>query len=173
MDETRQNDEILGSLLDRAAADEIEAMYLLGIAYGSGTLVPVELKEAASWFRRAIAHNHAAAKTSMAYLYASGQGVGRNRQAAYILLREAIGEGDQAAKPVLMKLKQRMDAEDIDRAERRYVTRQRLRAIDRGGECPNTLETPRRDRADTVIVIDDAMPLCLDNSRQSSGHVAG
>ncbi len=136
------------TMIERARNGEAEAMYLIGIAYAGGRLVPENIVEAAAWFLRAARLDHSPAKTSMAYLYASGQGVARDRVAAYVLLREAIHEGEASAKPLMATLKQRLDDDEIARAERKYRTRQKLRALDR---VDVTIPTA----GDAVEIIDD------------------
>jgi TPR repeat protein len=58
-----------------AEAGNVEAQYILGMAYLSGTDLPVDLPAAVNWIEKAAHNDHAAAQFQLAVMYCTGQGV--------------------------------------------------------------------------------------------------
>ncbi len=114
----------------RSAAEEgdPEAMYLLGVAYAQGRFVPQDDAEAAVWFKRAAVRDHRRAKVSLGYCCATGRGVRRDLEKAYVLLREAADEGDPQGFKLAEKVARRLHGEVLRRCEREIKRRRILRA---------------------------------------------
>ncbi len=124
----------------RAAAEagDAEAMYLLGVAYAQGRLVPQSDVEAASWFRRAAARDHLRGRVSLGYCLATGRGVRRDLEKAYILLREAADAGDPQGFGLAEKVARRLHGEVLRRCDRQIRRRRILRSAGRkptGSDC--------------------------------------
>lgn len=96
-----------------------ESMYLLGAAYMQGAGIEVDEQAAAKWFHEAAKRGHAKAKTSMAFLTATGRGVRRDAVRAYVLLAEAAASGDPSATDMQFRLRKKMHESEIREAEKR------------------------------------------------------
>ncbi len=72
--------------------------FQIGLMYDTGKMgLPQDDKQAAEWYRKAADRDFAAARTKLAYMYAAGRGVERNRTEAGKLLRRAAEQGDTVA----------------------------------------------------------------------------
>ncbi len=129
----------------RAAAEagDAEAMYLLGVAYAQGRVVPQSDVEAATWFGRAAARDHLRGRVSLGYCLATGRGIHRDLEKAYILLREAADAGDPQGFGLAEKVAQRLHGEVLRRCDRQIRRRRILRAAGRKPAGPDG----RRDGA--------------------------
>ena len=65
--------------------------------YEDGQIVPQDLAEAASWFRKAAEQNNAAAQFNLGRMYENGRGVAQDFVAAMHWYRRASDRGDAAA----------------------------------------------------------------------------
>lgn len=115
-------DPALGARIARlrqgAGEGKADAMYQLGAAHAQGRGVEKNFTEAARWFHEATKRGHAKAKTSIAYLYATGQGVRLDQRLAFIFLSQASAEGDLQAPDMLFKLRRTMQPAQIREAEK-------------------------------------------------------
>jgi TPR repeat protein len=96
-----------------------ESMFLLGVAYAQGAGVERDEKLAAKWFHESSKRGFARAKTSLAFLTATGRGVRRDPVRAYVLLAEAAAAGDTEASDMQFRLRKKMHPAEIKEAEKR------------------------------------------------------
>ncbi len=80
------------------------AQYNLGIMYGKGLGVPVDMNEAAKWLRKAAEQGNADAQYSLGAIYANGEGFTRNRAEAEKWLRMSATQGHVGAQKALRML---------------------------------------------------------------------
>src|SRR4051794_24279297 len=118
-DEPAANANSLENLRFAAEDGQVEAMFLLGVAYAQGSGVARDEIAAASWFHRASKKGHARAKTSMGFLYSTGRGVRRDLVLAHLLLTQAATLGDNLANDMLIRLRRQMHPSQIRDAEKR------------------------------------------------------
>lgn len=146
----------IARLREAAGKGDPQAMYLLGVAHARGRFVTKDDAEAAIWFGRAAAHDHTEAKVSLGYCLATGRGVRRDLERAYMLLREAADAGDARGFELAEKVASRMHGELLRRCERELKRRRILRAAARSrsptapsstdpAPSPPGRERPRKD----------------------------
>lgn len=81
----------------KAAQGDAEAQYSLGLKYGCGDQVVLDLSQAAAWYRRAADQDHPLAQFNLAMMYAEGQGVTQDDAEAVRWIRRAAALGDAGA----------------------------------------------------------------------------
>ncbi len=142
----------IARLREAAGKGDPQAMYLLGVAHAQGRFVAKDDAEAAVWFGRAAARDHLGAKVSLGYCLATGRGVRRDPERAYMLLREAADAGDAHAFELAERVASRMHGELLRRCERELKRRRILRAAarSRSSAAPSSTDPapspPGRDR---------------------------
>jgi TPR repeat protein len=94
----------LKELVERANQGDPEAQYRLGEMYyysgiriGEGSLRDQDLKEAATWYRKAAEQGHADAQDRLGGMYSSGDGVLKDLKEAATWYRKAAEQGDAHA----------------------------------------------------------------------------
>ena len=92
-----------------AQAGKAHAMYLLGLAYATGSGAPKNYKEALYWYQKAAAHGNADAMYALGEAYEHGAGVREDVQQAVHWYDEATLRGNKAAKAALDRLGESFD----------------------------------------------------------------
>jgi len=91
----------------------------LGFCYATGRGVAKNEKEAAKWFRKAAAQNHAGAQYNLSLCYLNGIGVEKDEVEGSKWMLLAAGQGDEQAKQFMTKLENEMTREQIAEAQKR------------------------------------------------------
>lgn len=90
--------EALKNLWPRAHSGDAEAQYQLGILYGSGTGLALDLAKSAEWHRRAAEQGHDKSQAMVGLFYNTGQGVPRNQAEAIKWWRKSAAQGNADAR---------------------------------------------------------------------------
>lgn len=85
---------VIDDVRRRAAAGELEAIFLMGTAYDEGLGVAEDPSTAVTWFRRAADAQHVLAEHNLANAYAAGRGVAKDEAAAVHWWIRAATQGD-------------------------------------------------------------------------------
>lgn len=86
--------EVIGAVEQRAAAGDIEAVFLLGTAHDEGLGKPEDPAAAARWFERAANAGHTLARHNLANAYNAGRGVPQDASQAVRWWTMAAAAGD-------------------------------------------------------------------------------
>jgi TPR repeat protein len=86
----------IGPLLAIAERGDAKAQNLLGVMYEKGEGVPVNLAQAAQWYRRAADQQYATAQNNLGWMYATGRGVTRSDVEAVQWYQRAAQQGESA-----------------------------------------------------------------------------
>ena len=99
IDAYRRGDYVTALKVFRTLADQGNAngQNTVGILYGRGLGVPVDLAEAVRWFRRAAEQGHTVAQHNLGAAYFRGRGVLRDDAEAIRWFRKAAGKGHAAS----------------------------------------------------------------------------
>jgi len=81
----------------RAESGDAKSQVEVGVAYASGSGVPVDDAEAVRWFRKAAEQRNAAGEYSLGEMYATGRGVGKDYSQAARWIQKAADQGDVRA----------------------------------------------------------------------------
>lgn len=95
---TKQYDRAVALWRRAAAKGNVQAEYLLGIAYRSGRGVPRDLEKAERWLSRADRNGSPDARYALGMMYRNGLGVARSRDKAIELFERAAAAGHERAK---------------------------------------------------------------------------
>ena len=90
----------------------------LGYMYALGEGVEADLAEAARWFERAARAGDVASQLTLGVMYANGEGVERDQVKAFAWLSLAGAAGRDVALDYLELVRERLDSEGRDRANR-------------------------------------------------------
>ncbi len=102
--------------------------FCVGYFYQRGLGVPANFKEAAKWYREAVARGHSQAMLRLAEMYAKGDGVPVDRAEAYILYFDAYTQGSGEARVQALALFQNLNKVEMKRLEKKLHNR-RLDAL--------------------------------------------
>ena len=103
----------------RQAAEQgaAEAQYNLGLMHANGRGVPENDAEAVKWFRLAAEQGFAPAQNDLGLMHANGSGVPQDDVLAYAWVNLAVEQGNELASENKDKLRTRMTANQIARAQ--------------------------------------------------------
>jgi len=87
----------ISSISRRAGQVDPEAEYQLGALYMTGTNVPLDYRQALTWYRRAAEQNYPDAEFSLGYMYEQGEGVNRDYREAKRYYTAAAQQGHATA----------------------------------------------------------------------------
>lgn len=90
--------EALKNWWPRAHRGDAEAQYQLGILYGTGAGLALDLAKSAEWHRRAAEQGHDKAQAMLGLFYNTGQGVSKNQAEAIKWWRKSAGTGNADAR---------------------------------------------------------------------------
>ena len=102
-----------------AAQGYAVAQYNLGVMYGKGQGVPQDYQEAMKWYRQAAAQGRAAAQYNLGVMFVNGEGVSKNYVEGYAWIIIALENGMEDANQAKAQIEERLDASQIEAAERR------------------------------------------------------
>jgi TPR repeat protein len=77
---------------------DAQAQYELGLLYGTGTAVALDLTESAKWHKLAAEQGHDRAQSMLGLFYNTGQGVPKNQAEAIIWWRKSAAQGNADAR---------------------------------------------------------------------------
>ncbi len=97
--------------------DYYRAQYQLGKIYEKGLGVETDLKQAATWYKKAAEHGHHKAQYRIGKFYTQGKGVGKNGIKAYAWLYAAAVGNIAEANELMEKIRDRLKPEKLTRAE--------------------------------------------------------
>ena len=100
-----------------AAQGEAEAQYNLGLMYATGRGVPENDAEAVKWYRLAAEQGFTPAQNDLGLMHANGRGVPQDDVLAYAWVNLAVEQGNELASENKDKLRTRMTANQIARAQ--------------------------------------------------------
>lgn len=86
------------------------SQYSLGWMYHHGEGVPVDLEEAAKWYRKAADQNHLSAQNNLAYMYENGEGVAKDLAQALKLYSQCSAGGLEKCAPKVKELEEALKA---------------------------------------------------------------
>jgi uncharacterized protein len=86
--------EALKAWWPRAHRGDAEAQYQLGILYGTGAGLALDLTKSAEWHRRAAEQGHDKAQAMLGLFYSTGQGVPKNQDEAIKWWRQSAAQGN-------------------------------------------------------------------------------
>jgi TPR repeat protein len=95
--ETQDQEQLLASLRDAAAAGNRDAQYRLGMAYANGEGVGLDFRAAAEWIEKSARQGLTEAQRTLAWLHANGYGVDQSNVEARRWFLEAAEAGDATA----------------------------------------------------------------------------
>lgn len=90
--------EALKNWWPRAHRGDAEAQYQLGILYGTGVGLALDLAKSAEWHRRSAEQGHDRAQAMVGMFYNTGQGVPRNQAEALKWWRKSAAQGNADAR---------------------------------------------------------------------------
>lgn len=90
--------EALKNWWPRAHRGDAQAQYELGILYGTGTGLALDLAKSAEWHRRAAEQGHDRAQAMLGLFYNTGQGVAKNQAEAIKWWRKSAAQGNADAR---------------------------------------------------------------------------
>ena len=104
--------EAIGYLEKAAAADDVHALFNLGVVYSGDKYASADKERAAACYRRAAECGHYPSQSRLGYMYASGQGVTKDRVQAYLWLTLAAQHGIGTALNALNSVVEAMSADE-------------------------------------------------------------
>jgi len=116
------------ALLPLAKADDMEAMYKLGISYAQPSDVQ-DYEQARYWLKKAALLNHAKAQYYLGYMYAHGDGVEIDAGEATVWFWLAASNEERASRRYLKLMANTGDPEELQKA--------RVRASEIWATMPN------------------------------------
>lgn len=87
----------LQGTLNKAELGDADAQFGLGLKYGNSLGDSLDFEQAAQWYRKAAAQNHALAQFNLGVMYAKGQGVPLDDAESARWLKKAADLGDAGA----------------------------------------------------------------------------
>ena len=105
-------------LLPKAKAEDMEAMYQLGISYAQPSDVQ-DYEQARFWLKKAALLNHAKAQYYMGYMYANGHGVDVDPAEATVWFWLAASNEERASRRYLKLMANKGNPEELEKARLR------------------------------------------------------
>jgi TPR repeat protein len=117
--QNRVSAEELTRLLAEAGKGNMESQFELGNIYINGDGVPINYKDAFTWYEKAALQGHADAQFSLGLMYDKGHiGIPKNNENAYVWYKLASEQGLEDAQRNFTSLENLMTTSEIERANR-------------------------------------------------------